>query len=341
MIVPKSYVCSLAGRLLSEWNEPAGLPPQPAKIVHVASLRDSADRLRHAGGRLVQIADQLEAGVAEREDIDQFVAEVVGIQRAHFGPRPPASRGYGAKKQILDYLQSRVGESVHGEELAAVSGIQEWARRVRELRVEAGYEIAELGAGTYRLERAEPNIENAQQWQLANEIRNSSGSARQRIERFFQANVGRVITREQVDYVSGIAEGSRRVRELRDEYGWPIASHIDEEALRAGEYRLLSAEPKDRRDPSQRLYPEGLRQRVFERDDYTCQVCGRNRERALAAGDTRFYLEVHHRVAVADELAGLSKGERNNIENLLTLCHADHLKETAKLQKRKAQERRG
>jgi len=306
----------------------------------MASLRDNARRLRRAGRRLLTLTDKLEAGEAGREDFDQIVAEVVGAQRDHFGPRPRAPRGQGAKQQILDHLQRHLGKPVHGEELAAVSGIQEWARRVRELRVEDGYEIAELGASTYRLERAAPNIEKAQQWQLANEIRNSPGSARQRIERFFQANVGQVVRREQVDYVSGIAEGSRRVRELRDEYGWPIASHIDEEGLQPGEYRLLSAEPKDRRDPLQRLYPENLRRQVFERDDYTCKVCLRNREKALAAGDARFYLEVHHKVAVADDLESLPKRERNNMENLVTLCHADHLKETAKLQKRLARERR-
>lgn len=306
----------------------------------MVSLRDSAERIRRVGRRLLSLADKLEAGEAARDDLDPVVAEIIGTQRDHFGPRPRAPRGQGAKKRILDYLQEHLGQPVHGEELAAVSGIQEWARRVRELRVEDGYEIAELGASTYQLEAAEPNVMRARQWQLANEIRNSPGSAMQRIGRFLEANVGQVVTRKQVDYVADIAEGSRRVRELRDEHGWPIASHIDEEALQPGEYRLLSSDPDDRRDPLQRLYPENLRQQVFERDDYTCRECGRNRERALAAGDTRFYLEVHHQVAVADELAVMPKAERNDIENLVTLCHSDHLKETAKLQKRKPRERR-
>jgi hypothetical protein len=307
----------------------------------MATLKEGAARLRRAAKHLLALADRLEAGKAERDDLDEVVAEVVGTQRDHFGPRPRGRRGQGGKQKILDYLQSHLGKPVHGEELAAVSGIQEWARRVRELRVEDGYEIAELGSSTYRLDSAQPNGEKARQWQLANEIRNSGGSAVERIARFFEANVGEVVSREQVDYVSGIAEGSRRVRELRDERGWPIASHIDEEDLQPGEYRLLSADPDDRRDPLQRLYPENLRQQVFERDDYTCKACGRNREKALAAGDTRFYLEVHHRVAVADELAAMPKAERNDVSNLVTLCHSDHLKETAKLQKRKARERRG
>ena len=81
--------------------------------------------------------------------------------------------------------------------------------------------------------------------------------------------------------------------ELRDEHGWPINWHIDEELLRVDEYRLVSADPADRLDIRQRLYKEDVRERVFARDNYTCTACGRDRARALAAGDTRFYLEIH------------------------------------------------
>jgi 5-methylcytosine-specific restriction endonuclease McrA len=307
----------------------------------MTSLRQGADRLREAARELHRLADRLEGGAAGREDFDVIVAEVLGTQHEQFGPRPRARRGSGAKTAILTYLKHHVRTPVSSEELRTVSGIQEWARRVRELRVEDGYEITELGGGTYRLESSEPNSERAEQWRVANEIRRRPGSARSRIEAFLSANVGHVVNRDQIDYVSNIAEGIRRVRELRDEFGWPIDSHIDEPELRPGEYRLLSTDPADRREASQRLYPEDLRQRVFERDDYTCQVCGRNRERALAAGDTRFYLEVHHRVAIADELAALPISERHNIDNLVTLCHADHLRETANLQERRRRARGG
>lgn len=80
-------------------------------------------------------------------------------------------------------------------------------------------------------------------------------------------------------------ESVRRLRELRDEEGWPIESHVDDPLLRPGQYRLVSAADEDRRDIRQRLYPEDLRERIFERDDYTCQKCGRNRERAEKAGN--------------------------------------------------------
>ncbi len=301
---------------------------------------EDADRLRIAARRLLGLADAVESGSAARQEVDDVVAEIVGAQLDHFGPRPKARRGEGGKGKILAYLGRHVGQPVHGEELAAVSGIHEWARRVRELRVEDGYEIAELGASTYRLESMVPDAERAQQWQSANEIRNRPGSARSRIEAFLEANVRRVVTREQIDYVSGIAEGSRRVRELRDEVGWPINSHIDEPDLSPSEYRLMSTAPEDRREASQRLYPEDLRAQVFERDNYTCQACGRNREKALAAGDARFYLEVHHRVAMADELEAMPLTDRHDISNLVTLCHADHLLETAELHRRRREQRR-
>ena len=112
--------------------------------------------------------------------------------------------------------------------------------------------------------------------------------------------------------MSNIKEGSRRLKELRDEKGWPIETYIDDPSLRPAEYRLLSTDPADHREPSQRLYPDALRQKVFERDNYTCQVCKRDRQKAEAAGDTGFYLELHHKIAIADELASLPPKKRND-----------------------------
>lgn len=297
-------------------------------------------RLEAAAKVVVTLAQQLDGGV-NREDFDPVLAEIEAVRREKFGPRPRRAAGAGAKALILRHFQEHVGKEIYGEELAAVSGIQEWARRVRELRVEDGYDIRETGQSAYILVSANPDEESAAQWRLANSIRNGPGSARDRIARFLEATVRRTVTRDQIDYVGKIKEGSRRLRELRDEHGWPIETHIDDPALRPSEYRLLSTDPADRREPSQRLYPDALRQQVFERDSYTCQICGRDRRKAEAAGDSRFYLELHHRVAVADEVASLPPSERNSLENLVTLCHSDHLLETEKLQKRKRAERRG
>lgn len=300
------------------------------------TLRDLAERLN----RWAVSSESGNAGF-ERAEIDRAVADLSRVQRQLFGPRPRAGKGDGARAKILAYLKEHVEQPVSGEELAAVSGIGEWARRVRELRVQEGYSIRELGRSTYLLESLEPDTESAEAWKSANRIRRQEGSARERIAAFLEENVGLVVTREQLDYVARIKEGSRRVRELRDEHGWPINSHVDEVELGPSEYRLVSADPADRRDPSQRLYPEGLRHDIFERDGYACQSCGVDRSKAEASGDSRFYLEVHHRVAVADELAELPAAELNRPDNLVTLCHRCHLRETEKLQRDKRERRRG
>ena len=293
------------------------------------------EKVRALGGRLGEIADGLEGGVGARSEIDRVIAELRRAQNRAFGPRPQAPRGHGGKAKILDYLLERVGEVVYGEELAAISAISEWARRVRELRVQDGYRITELGRSRYRLETEEPDLSEASAWGVENAIRRRSGSGKSRIEAFLEASVGEVVDRKQIDYVSKIGSAARRVRELRDEKGWPINSHIDEPALRPGQYRLTSAAPEDRLDPLQREYPEGLRQKVFERDGYTCRRCGRDRAKAEAAGDTRFYLEVHHKVALAAQEGKLPQADLNDIENLETLCHRCHREETAELQRQK------
>lgn len=304
-----------------------------------AAAEDALQHLRLLIDALAAFERKVAAGVAKRDELDEQIAELRGIQLQLFGPRPRRPRGEGGKARILSYLLGRIGRAVGGEELAEVSGISEWPRRVRELRVEDGYDIRELGSSTYRLESAKPDARRAAMWKRANVIRRQQGSGLERIAALFDASVGEVVTGELIDYVSKIRAGSRRVRELRDEHGLPIQSHIDDPTLRPGEYRLTSNDPEDRLDPLQRLYPPELRQRVFERDEYTCQVCGRDREKAEAAGDHRFYLEVHHKVAVADELDGLPKADRNKLDNLITLCHRDHVEETAKLQRRKRETR--
>lgn len=299
-----------------------------------------AARVRTAAERLEELAAEIEDGCGEREDLDAVVAELRAVQNSVYGRRRRAASGAGGKPTILAYLSERLGEVVYGEELAAITGIGEWPRRVRELRVEDGYPIVELGSSRYRLDSAEPDFAKASAWGLENAIRRRSGSGSSRIAAFFEASVGEVVTRKQIDYVSKIGSAARRVRELRDEKGWPINSHIDEPELRPGEYRLTSADPADRLDPRQREYPEDLRRRVFERDDYTCRRCGRDRAKAQAAGDTRFYLEVHHKVAIAGDRTELSEAELNDIANLETLCHGCHREETAKLQRHRGRQRR-
>lgn len=49
---------------------------------------------------------------------------------------------HGSKQRILDFLLANVGRVIEGKEIQAASGnVSEWARRLRELRVEDGYDI--------------------------------------------------------------------------------------------------------------------------------------------------------------------------------------------------------
>lgn len=64
----------------------------------------------------------------------------------------------GSKQRILDYLLARIGQVVDSTELQEASGrASEWARRLRELRDEQGYQIqshkdrADLKPGKYVL----------------------------------------------------------------------------------------------------------------------------------------------------------------------------------------------
>lgn len=71
------------------------------------------------------------------------------------------ARPKGSKTKILEYLLDHVGEVVTHDKLQKASGgVAEWARRLRELRDEEGYEIlshkdnADLRPGEYILKSA-------------------------------------------------------------------------------------------------------------------------------------------------------------------------------------------
>jgi hypothetical protein len=69
----------------------------------------------------------------------------------------------GARERLRVYFLSNIGRVVNSEELRKVAGdISEWARRIRELRTEEGYQILthndrkELKPGEYLLENPKP-----------------------------------------------------------------------------------------------------------------------------------------------------------------------------------------
>jgi len=72
-------------------------------------------------------------------------------------------RRIGAKTKLREYILKNIGRVMSSDELRAISGNQsEWARRVRELRTEEGYQIlthndrSDLKPGQYLLENPKP-----------------------------------------------------------------------------------------------------------------------------------------------------------------------------------------
>ena len=296
------------------------MPNDAGDSEHVEQALDAFTRasrlLEEAGlGNPQEIISKARDAMAELERVEYLLA----------GASRRAPHGQGARGRILAYFLSRgVDTPIRGSELRRISGIQEWARRVRELRVEEGWDIRYDGE-VYLLRSDTPNKEVAEAWRLANSIRNTTLSARDRILQYLQARVGKVVDSELLNYVSGIQEHGRRIRELRTEFGYPISSHIDRPNLKPGEYILESAVPT--LDVTERQVSETLRQTVFERDGYRCVLCGREYGPGVL-------LTAHHLVAKVDG------GSDTDPENFVTLCHKDHATITGEQQKELMQRRR-
>ena len=96
-------------------------------------------------------------------------------------------------------------------------------------------------------------------------------SARDKIRKFFERNVGKVVSIQQIRRVAGFSESARRIRELRDDEGMRILSHNDRADLRPGQYILESLERKPR---FSHKIDKTTRARILERNGLTCAMCG-------------------------------------------------------------------
>lgn len=242
-----------------------------------------------------------------------------------------------ARDRIIFYLKKYPLTIIDGEELMVVAGISEWARRVRELRVEYGWsiitgvsaaemasegeftldgiEISNMAPDDYMLLSVDPDREASYRWNVANDIRKEKGaSVRDKILKFLRANVGKPVTGEELRYVAnGKTEWARRVRELRTEEGWPVVTkQTGMPGLPVGTYVL----ELNRQAPTHdRTISDSIRGRVLRRDTFACQECGWKIEEYNRA-DPRI-LELHHKKHHA-------KGGENTEENLITLCNICH-----------------
>lgn len=93
--------------------------------------------------------------------------------------------------------------------------------------------------------------------------------------------MGEIVTKNQLQKVVGpdVTEWARRLRELREDEGWQIRSHVDDSTLKPGEYRLAAPPPAPGDYQFARPLSARVRALVLERNGYTCRMCG------AAAGD--------------------------------------------------------
>ncbi|MBX7134887.1 MAG: hypothetical protein K1X67_19645 [Fimbriimonadaceae bacterium] len=284
------------------------------------ATKDPLDDYHAALDRLAALTAAV-ASQADQEEVLEAITQLrLSVVRAYEGRRPRRPHGRGARGLILDYLKLRVGEWVYGDELAAVSGIGEWARRVRELRVEEGYGIEESG-GRYRLVAAEPNVARRERWRMVGDVQQLEDPPKERVSELLRRAVGQVVHVDELDRVAGSQIGERLARSLRDDYGFPIETDADAPDLQPGQVRLASTQDWAKLDQTQRLFPEDLRRQVFQRDRYRCWSCQHSHADVSQSETQPFYLLVRHLDARGDGLFGLSAERLGDLSRLATICN--------------------
>ena len=248
----------------------------------------------------------------------------------------PSNFASSARERILHYFKKYPYKKINGDELLVVSAIQEYARRVRELRVQFGWSIISgktakemadedefpikdvdvfsMKPDEYILLSETQDRDAAHRWNIANEIRKKEGSVRTKLLHYFKANVGKTITGEELRYVAkDKTEWARRVRELRTEFGWPVVTkNTGNPDLPVGSYILESLRQSPEHD---RRIPDPVRGSVLKRDKYKCIKCGWSHS-DWNRSDPR-HLELHH-------LKAHAKGGKNSKSNLITVCTICH-----------------
>lgn len=242
----------------------------------------------------------------------------------------------GARDRILYYFQKYAGQIIKGDELIIISGIQDYPRRIRELRVQMGWPIVssealkemamegdsiiltdkKIESDAYMLLKNEQDKQAAFRWHTANSIRKESISSKAKILKYLKINLNQPVTGDELRYVTNnSSEWARRVRELRTEEGWTIRTSLSGRPdLPFGHYILendVQAEIHDRK------IPDFIQAAVLERDHFQCRKCGWKRPAIPIPEDPRQRLELHH------IRHHVKKGD-NSENNLVTLCNICH-----------------
>lgn len=138
--------------------------------------------------------------------------------------------------------------------------------------------------------------------------------SKEKIRQYLLANIGRVIESHELQTAAdGAVNYSRRLRELRDEEGWPILSHNDSAELKPGQYMLRHKPSRKNRPEFARMISARLRAEVLDRNGFTCQMCGLTPGEVDPATTRLVRLHIGH---IKDK----SLGGKDELFNLRTLC---------------------
>ena len=208
------------------------------------AMTDARDALNEAARRIEELITRNDVTVDEWQDVSAGVGLRMAMHREQMA-RVNDLLGLGnAQQRLLRYFQRHVGEVVSGAELSGVAGIAEWARRVRELRVEHGWPIesgvqrSSLRADEYVLLRPERDEALEAKWQLASRVRRQGGDVRSRLLDYLKAVSPDAADEDQLTYVSNARAWPSEVEKLRAE-GWDVRSCKEEPDLASGTYRLV------------------------------------------------------------------------------------------------------
>lgn len=283
---------------------------------------------------------ELDPSLPLRERVRTLAPVAYGVRDIGSSLMPGHRSGFA---RILEYLRQHVGQVVPESELFVVAGIDDWARRLRELRVEhgwpiysgmtfrqiaaedpdqqasiethLGFPVSGLRPEEYVLLEDAPDAFAAAHWKLLKSLRNSKASLQDRMLSLLRQSVGQPISGEQFRYIAGKAnEWPRRLRELRTEQGWPVQTRMQGRLdLPVGSYVLV----EDRQaPPHDRKISDSVWSEVLKRDQFRCRYCGWSKVDGHPH-DRKQFLELHHLIDHA------ARGQ-NTAGNLVTLCNVDH-----------------
>lgn len=142
--------------------------------------------------------------------------------------------------------------------------------------------------------------------------------SKEKIRQFLLANIGRIIESHELQTAAdGAVQYSRRLRELREQEGWPILSHNDSADLKPGQYLLKEKPPKKHLPQFERNISARLRAEVLDRNGFTCQMCGLTPGEVDPATNRKVRLHIGH---IKDKTLG-GKDELSNLKTLCSTCN--------------------